>query len=84
MAINPKLLEILACPETHQALHLADDAFVLSLNSRIQTKAIRNRNNEVVAAPITGALIREDKKVAYPIRDDIPVLLVEEGIPLAA
>ena len=84
MPISSKLLEILACPETHQPLFLADDSFVSQLNAQIQSNAVRNRNNEVVAAPCNGALIREDKRVAYLIRDDIPMLLVEEGIPIAA
>ena len=84
MPINPKLLEILACPETHQPLTLADDSFVQTLNARIQSNGVRNRNNEVVATPCNGALIREDKQVAYLICDDIPLLLIEEGIPLAA
>jgi len=27
-------------------------------------------------------LIRADRKILYPIRDNIPVMLIEEGIPL--
>ena len=27
-----------------------------------------------------GALIRADRAIAYPIRDDIPVMLVAEGL----
>ena len=38
---------------------------------------------EPVAEAVGGALVREDKSVAYAVRDDIPVMLVEEGIPLA-
>jgi uncharacterized protein len=27
-------------------------------------------------------LIRADRQILYPIREDIPVMLIEEGIPL--
>jgi uncharacterized protein YbaR (Trm112 family) len=26
--------------------------------------------------------LRADKKILYPIREDIPVMLIEEGIPV--
>ena len=34
------------------------------------------------AEPLDGGLIRADRKMLYPIREDIPVMLIEEGIPL--
>jgi uncharacterized protein YbaR (Trm112 family) len=39
---------------------------------------------ELAAMPASpaAALIREDGRVAYPVRDDIPVLIAEEGIAL--
>jgi uncharacterized protein YbaR (Trm112 family) len=33
-------------------------------------------------AGLEGALVREDGKMAYPIRDGIPVLLAEEILPV--
>ena len=35
-----------------------------------------------VAEPIDGGLIREDGKILFPIRQDIPVMLIDQGIPL--
>ena len=29
-----------------------------------------------------AGLIRSDKKVTYPIRETIPIMLIEEGIPI--
>jgi uncharacterized protein YbaR (Trm112 family) len=29
-----------------------------------------------------GGLVRADNKILYPIREDIPVMLIDEGIPL--
>ncbi len=31
---------------------------------------------------LPAALVREDGRAAYPIRDDIPLLVIEEQIPL--
>jgi uncharacterized protein len=31
---------------------------------------------------LDGGLVRSDRKILYPIREDIPVMLIEEGIPL--
>ncbi|MDD5199881.1 MAG: Trm112 family protein [Terrimicrobiaceae bacterium] len=38
--------------------------------------------SELTALGIEAALIREDGRVAYPIRDGIPMLAVEEAIAL--
>jgi uncharacterized protein YbaR (Trm112 family) len=35
-----------------------------------------------VKEAIDGGLIRADGKLLYPIRRNIPVMLVDEGIPL--
>jgi uncharacterized protein YbaR (Trm112 family) len=80
--LDPELLAILACPETHQPLRLADPALLAGLNERIGKGEVRNVGGEAVDAPLEGGLVREDGGVVYPIRDAIPVLLVDEGIAL--
>ena len=80
--IDPELLEILACPETHQSLALADDALLAEVNAKISAGGCKNVGGGDVADPIEGGLVREDKKIVYPIRDAIPVLLIDEGLPL--
>jgi uncharacterized protein YbaR (Trm112 family) len=35
-----------------------------------------------VTDPVQEALVREDGKYAYPVREDIPIMLVDEAIPL--
>lgn len=54
MQLDPRLLEILACPQCHAGLRVDDEA------------------QELVCTSDTCGL-------AYPVRDDIPVLLVDEA-----
>ena len=82
MALSPDLLEILRCPENRTALSVADADLVAKLNAAIAAKSLKNKGGEPVGEPVDGALVREDRQVAYAVREDIPVMLVEEGIPL--
>jgi len=53
MAINPELLEILACPKCKGDLRLTETE---------------------------DGLVCEACKLKYPIRDDIPVMLIDEAL----
>jgi len=83
MAINKDLLEILACPETKQPLTFATSALLERLNNRIRQGQLTNRRGTSVTEPIDGGLVRQDGQYLYPIRDDIPIMLIDEAIPLA-
>ena len=80
--IDPDLLEILACPDTHQPLAMADAELVASLNTAIEAGGLKNVGGAAVEGSLDGGLVREDGSVVYPIRDRIPVLLIDEGIAL--
>ena len=82
MALSQELLAILVCPETKQPVALASTDLVEDLNNHIQNRALKNRAGEVVSAAMDAALVREDQRYCYPIRDDIPVMLIDEAIPL--
>lgn len=41
---------------------------------------MQNVGGADVTAALEAGLVREDGQVIYPVRDDIPVLLREEGI----
>lgn len=81
--IDQKLLSILCCPETKQDVTLAEDSVVKDLNARINSGSVTNRGGEKVSEPIDGGLVREDGKYLYPIREDIPVMLIDEAIPMS-
>ena len=80
--MDDKLLEIICCPETHQPLRRADVELVTNLNQRIKAGTLFDRVEEKVGQKIDGGLLREDGKILYPIRQNIPTLLIEQGIPL--
>jgi len=81
--VDASLVEILACPETHQPVTVADEATVSKVNAAIAAGKVKNRDGEAVIEPIQTGLIREDKQYLYPVRDDIPVMLIGEAIALA-
>lgn len=80
--IDAELLSILCCPETHQGLGLAEPVLIEKLNSRIDAGQLKNRAGQAVNEKIDGGLVRDDRKFLYPIRGNIPILLIDEAIPL--
>ncbi len=80
--IDQQLLDILACPETRESVSLADRTFIDRINRRIEAGELVNRAGEKVSERVNGGLIRRDRRYMYVIRDDIPVMLIEQAIPL--
>ena len=78
--MDEKLLEIICCPETYQSLKLADPELVTELNQRVQKGVLLSRSGEDVKEKIDEGLVREDGKILYPVRQNIPTLLIEQGI----
>lgn len=80
--IKPELLNILRCPDTRQKLALAEPALVAQVNEVIAAARLRNRAGNPVAGKIDGGLVREDGKFLYPIRANLPIMLIDEAIAL--
>ena len=81
--IDKRLLRILVCPDNGSPLVPASDQVVARVNREIAAGRLANRAGRVLSQPIDGGLLRADKTLLYPILDLIPVLLVDEAIPLS-
>ncbi len=81
-SIDPSLLAILCCPETKQPVSLIDEEQLGTINHKIDEGLLKNKGGCLVKERLDGALLRSDKNLIYPIREHIPIMLIEEGIPI--
>jgi uncharacterized protein YbaR (Trm112 family) len=81
--IDAELLKILCCPETHQELRTAKPEVVQKLNDQIHAGTLKNRAGQPIKEKIDDGLVRTDEKFLYPVRRNIPVMLVDEAVPLS-
>lgn len=79
--INKDLLEILCCPETKQDMQYLEGAVINTINAEIEKGTLKNRANQTVKDPINAGLLRKDRKYLYPVREDIPIMLIDEALP---
>lgn len=82
MPLDSELLEILRCPETKETVALISDDEVKRINAAIAAGKVKRRNGQAEDRPIDGGLLREDGRFLYPIRDDIPIMLIDEAIDM--
>lgn len=80
--ISKELLEILVCPDDHTPLSLADERLIEGLNRRVDAGTLLNKGGEKVERRLEGGLLRADGAAVYPIIDGIPILLIDEAIPI--
>ena len=83
MSFDHQLLEIICCPATHLPLRLMPADMLGELNARIESGEVRQHDNQPVTQPLEQALMTADQRLAYPIRDDIPLLLEDCAIVIA-
>ena len=82
--VHPELLEILCCPETRQPVREAPEALVESVNRAIRDGSLGAPAGGEPAGVLDGGLVREDGKFLYPVRNGIPIMLIEERIAIPA
>ena len=83
MPISEQLLEILRCPASKTPLRPLSDEEIAELNARIKSEAVTYQDGSAVDSPLAEGLITEDGATIYRIDENIPVMLVEMGIPTA-
>lgn len=77
--ISQDLLEILVCPETRQPVEIISPEKLVQINQEIKSGNVKNAGGGVVEGELSGALLRKDRRIAYPVRGGIPIMLVGEG-----
>jgi len=80
--MDEQLWGILVCPDDHSRLHVADRELVARINEAIAAGRVKNRSGRIAQRPIDGGLVRDDGPLSVSLQDGIPVLLVDEAIPL--
>ena len=63
-------------------MKLADQPLIDTINSAIKRGEVKNRGGQKIEQPIDGGLVREDRVFLYPIQDAIPIMLIDEAIPI--
>jgi uncharacterized protein YbaR (Trm112 family) len=80
--LSSEFIGLLRCPESRARLAPADAGLLARLNAAIAQRHLKNKVGQILDTPLEGGLVREDGAICYPIVQDIPILLSEEGIPL--
>jgi uncharacterized protein YbaR (Trm112 family) len=80
--LTEEVLELLQCPLTGKKLSLASDQMILRVNEAIANGNARDRIEQKVSQKIDGGLVTDEGVWLYPIREEIPTLVVEEAIDI--
>lgn len=80
--LQKDLLDILCCPETKEDLTLAEASLLEQINRQIAAGSVKNRAGQAVTEKIDEGLLRKDRKFLYPVREDLPIMLIDEALPM--
>lgn len=80
--MDKRLLAILCCPVSHKGLALARPELLKRVNAAIAAGSVVNREGTRLSAAMDEALVTDDGKLLYPVREGIPVLLEGESVVL--
>ena len=84
MSMEAALLKLVLCPATRKKLVVASEDLVSSLNKAIEAGTLTNVGGEVITEAFCQALITADRSIAYPVRQGIPHLSINEGVKLGS
>jgi len=80
--VKSELLEILVCPRSKKKLILADQSVLDKINNLIREKRCHDISGQAVLEPVSEALLQPETQILYLVRDEIPILIYENGIKL--
>ena len=80
--LDPEFVKILVCPDNRTPVRVASKQEIKDLNQKIEEGILQNIGGRKVNDKLDGGLIREAGDRIYPVRKNIPVMLVEEAIKL--
>ena len=80
--LDPEFVKILVCPDNKTPVRVASEQEITDLNQKIEDGTLQNIGGCKVNDKLDGGLIREAGDLLYPVRKNIPVMLVEEAIKL--
>ena len=80
--LDPEFVKILVCPDNRTPVRIASEQEITNLNQKIEEGSLQNIGGRKVNDKLDGGLIREAGDRLYPLRKNIPVMLVEEAIKL--
>lgn len=78
--MDKHLLDILCCPLTKAPLRVLRREQIDALNRSIANGGVITANGAQLNQRLDAALITSDGRTVYRIEDDIPVMLIDEGI----
>lgn len=82
MAHLKSMTRLYRCPETHQTLQELDEETLRMVNEAVRAGTLKNHAGHTVQQIIDGGLMNEDKSFAYPVRDGVANLLLDDRIAL--
>ena len=80
--LDPEFVKILVCPNNRTPVRFASEQEITDSNQKVEEGVLQNIGGRKVNDKLDGGLIREDGDRLYPVRKNIPVMLIEEAIQL--
>lgn len=81
--ITDELLSILVCPKSKKPLSLAPKELRDKANLMILEDRLTTVQGAKVGGEMSDVLLCEEEGIGYPVKSDIPVLLIEEAFSLS-